>query len=69
MDMIPVSSRNLEYIGYDERLMLLQIQFRNQAIYEYYDVPKNIYIGLITASSADGYFREYVKNVYRYSKV
>jgi len=69
MYMISVSSNQLEAVGYDERLKLLHIQFVTGALYEYYDVPKNIYIGLITAPSAGKYFHEYVKGVYRYSQI
>lgn len=69
MNMITVSSSRIEAVGYDERLQLLQVQFVNGTIYEYYDVPKNIYIGLITASSAYKYFHEYVKGVYHFSKI
>lgn len=69
MRMIIVGSDNLEEVGYDERLRLLHIQFSNGALYEYYDVPKDIYIGLITASSASDYFHEYVKGHYRYSRI
>ena len=69
MHMVSVSSNRLEAVGYDERLKLLQIQFFDGSMYEYYDVPKNIYIGLVTASSAGEYFHEYVKGVYRFSKI
>ena len=69
MYMISLSSSHLDSAGYDERLKLLQIQFVNGAMYEYYDVPKDIYIGLKTASSAYEYFQEHVKGVYRFSKI
>ena len=69
MYMMSVSSNRLEAVGYDEHLKLLQIQFVNGKTYEYYDVPKNIYVGLITASSANDYFIEYIKDVYRYSRI
>ena len=69
MRMISVSSSDLHEVGYDERFALLQIRFNSGAIYEYYDVPRNIYIGLITASSAGKYFHEYVKGKYRYSRI
>ncbi len=69
MYMVSVNSSRLETVGYDERLKLLQIQFVDGSMYEYYDVPKNIYIGLATASSTGEYFHEYVKGVYRFSKI
>lgn len=69
MYMVSVSSNRLDSVGYDERLKLLQIQFVNGSMYEYYDVPKSVYIGLITASSAGEYFHEYVEGTYHYSRI
>lgn len=68
MRMISVGSHNLEEAGYDEKRHILHIQFRN-GLYEYYDVPKNIYDGLITASSANKYFHEYIKGKYEFSRI
>lgn len=69
MFMMSVSSGNLDSAGYDECLKILHIQFNNGSLYEYYDVPKNIYLGLITASSAGKYFAEYIKGKYNYSRI
>lgn len=69
MYMISVSSSRLEAVGYDERLKLLHIQFVDGSLYEYYNVPKSIYIELINASSAGKYFHKYVKDIYRFSKI
>lgn len=69
MYMVSVSSSRLESVGYDERLKLLHIQFVDGSLYEYYDVPKSVYIDLINASSAGKYFHKYVKGVYHFSKI
>ncbi|MBQ8772054.1 MAG: KTSC domain-containing protein [Clostridia bacterium] len=69
MRMLSIDSSNIEYVGYDERLQFLHIQFVNGTTYEYYDVPKRIYIDLITASSVGKYFHKYIKDVYRCSKI
>lgn len=68
MRMYPVGSDNIEYAGYDEKLKILQIQFTN-GTYEYYDVPKIVYQGLMSASSATEYLNEYIKGKYRYSRI
>ena len=68
MYMISVSSKNLKYVGYDEPSKTLRIQFIN-GTYDYYNVPKNIYHGLITTSSHNDYFIEYVKGKFDYSRV
>lgn len=69
MRMISVSSNRLEAVGYDERLKLLHIQFVDGSLYEYYEVPKNVYIELINASSAGKYFHKYIKGIYQFSKI
>ena len=68
MYMVSVSSKNLKEVGYDEITKILQIRFVN-GTYEYYGVPKIHFNGLITASSPNKYFTEYIKNVYPYSKI
>ena len=67
--MLSVSSKNISEIGYDERLKILHIHFNNDRLYEYYDVPKQIFYGLKTASSVNDYFIEYIKGRYQYSEI
>ncbi len=68
MYMVSVSSKNLEAVGYDELSKTLRIEFVN-GTYDYYDVPKIVYQGLITSSSVNDYFMEYIRNKYRYSRI
>lgn len=68
MQMIPVSSSNLVSVGYDESSMILRVQF-NSGVYDYFGVPKNIFEGLLSASSKGKYHHAYIKNSFRYSKV
>ena len=69
MLMISVSSRNIAEVGYNEQTKTLYIRFNNNRTYEYYDVPQNIYVSLITASSVNDYFIEYIKGKYQYSQI
>ena len=65
-----VSSSNIASIGYDASDMILEVEFLNGAIYQYYDVPQSVYDGLMSASSHGSYFDAYVKKGgYRYSKI
>ena len=65
MNMVPVSSSNLVAVGYDPTTHILRIQFR-RGVYDYYDVPENVYRGLMNASSHGEYHAAYIKNAYRY---
>ncbi|TKF53223.1 KTSC domain-containing protein [Vibrio lentus] len=67
MDMISVSSSNIDSIGYEDET--LQIQFLNGSIYQYFDVPEHIFTGLIEADSAGKFLAANVKGTYRYSRV
>lgn len=69
MERTPVSSSNIASIGYDADSNTLEIEFLNGAIYQYYDVPSNVYQELITASSHGQYLAQYIKGNYRYSRV
>ena len=65
----PVQSSNIASIGYDEVRYILEVEFRTGSVYQYYNVPKSVYKGLINASSHGTYLGRYVKDVYRYRKV
>lgn len=65
-----VSSSNISSIGYDPVNMVLEIEFLNGAVYQYYDVPQSIYDGLMAADSHGKFLAAYVKKGgYRYAQV
>lgn len=64
-----VNSSNLEWISYDEEEKKLYIQFRNGSIYEYYDVPENIFTGLLGAGSHGRYFWMKIRDKFDYKKL
>lgn len=61
MDRAPVSSSKLTSIGYNPQERILEIEFLNGSVYQYFDVPSNIYSGLMSASSHGRYFDAYIK--------
>lgn len=69
MRMVPVSSSNLESVGYDPDTRILRIQFHSGGLYEYYNVPRYIHAGLMSAASHGEYFHEYIRDVYSYRKL
>jgi hypothetical protein len=60
-----VSSSDLESVGYDVDIQTLEVEFKNGSIYDYFNVPSEIYIGLMAAQSHGRYFNEYIKDVYQ----
>lgn len=66
----PVTSSTLESVGYDSTNRVLEIEFKDGSIYQYYGVPEPVYLGLLSASSHGQYFdQEIKKGGYDYDKV
>lgn len=64
MDRIPVVSSNLATIGYDAEHRLLEVEFKNGAVWRYADVPPEEHEALMTAPSVGRYFAANIKPVY-----
>ena len=62
----PVKSSHLVSVGYEDGT--LEIEFRN-GVYQYFDVPRDVYKELMTADSHGVYFHENIKNEYEWEKV
>ena len=70
MERNSVSSSNLASVGYDVSLKILEVEFNNGSIYQYFNVPESVYNGLMNASSHGSYFDSNVKKAgYSYKKV
>lgn len=69
MERIPVSSSNVQAIGYDEGMQTLEVEFNNGAVYQYFNVPKDEYEGLMNASSKGSYMHSNIKPRYSVSKL
>ena len=64
-----VESSNLKSVGYDEFLLVLEIEFKSGAVYRYYGVPAEVHDELINAESVGKYFNANVKSKYNFLKV
>lgn len=69
MEMINVVSSNVAAVGYDEESQTLQVEFNNGSTYQYFDVPEEIFNGLLSAESVGQFLNQKVKGSYRYSRV
>lgn len=65
----PVSSSNIASVGYDAQKQILEIEFHHGAVYQYFDVPKEVYYGLMKATSHESYFFYEIKEKYSYNKI
>jgi hypothetical protein len=64
-----VSSSNLRSVGYDMDSHVLEIEFHNGGIYQYFGVPLSVYDALMSAASHGKYFHRNIRNRYSYAKV
>ena len=69
MQRINVKSSNLKSVGYDSNEKTLEIEFLNGAVYQYFNVPPEIYNTLMRASSHGRYFNKYIRNKYKFRKI
>lgn len=57
-----VTSRELSSVSYDESASILEITFKTSKIYQYWDVPPNVFYGLMAARSKSSYLQRVIKN-------
>jgi len=64
-----VSSSNIVSIGYDSPSQILEVEFMNGSIYQYYNVPQSIYDAFLSASSKGQFLAYQIKNAFPFSRV
>ena len=69
IEMLAVSSSNVESIGYDETTQTLQVRFLSGGIYIYKNVPLMEFECLRAAPSIGGYLNRNIKGAYAYEKI
>lgn len=61
MTLETVDSDVIHAIGYDAEIQVLEIIFNNGRIYQYRDVPLEVYKALMAADSKGNYFNDNVR--------
>ena len=69
MEMIPVESSNLKSVGYEPASKTLRIQFNTGTVYDYYNVPEQVFQNLLNAESKGRYFHAAIRMAYRYVRI
>ena len=64
-----IDSSTMNSAGYAEEKKILEIEFSLGEVYHYFDVPKEIFIGLLKADSAGKYFNYRIKGKYSFQKI
>ena len=69
MNRTPVTSTNINSIGYDPQSAVLEVEFTSGDIYQYLDVPEHLYQRFFNASSHGQFLNDHIRYNYRYQKV
>jgi hypothetical protein len=69
MKTLAVNSTTLRTVGYDAERQLLQIEFQNRSLYQYFDVPAAVYEALMQAPSKGAYFNRSIRQRFDYALV
>lgn len=69
MQRYSVASSNIATIGYDPATETLEVEFLSGSVYQYYNVPENMYEQLMREGSKGRFLNTYIKNAYPYSRV
>jgi hypothetical protein len=69
MNRVAVASSNIASIGYEPELFILEVEFLNGTVYQYYDVPPEVYEAFLAAGSKGSFHHRNIRNVYRYARV
>ena len=64
-----VKSSNVKSVGYDEDTEILEVEFFNKAVYQYFDVPKKLHLEMMKAKSVGKYLNYKIKDNFRSEKV
>lgn len=65
----PVESSMLRSAGYDAEHSVLELEFNSGRVYQYFDVPPEVFEELIAADSKGRYFLDAIDDCYLYRQV
>lgn len=69
IEMVPVSSSNLEEVGFDRKSKTLRIKFHDsRTYYDFQNVPSRVYDALMKSKSKGEYFRDEIQPRYNFKK-
>ncbi|MCF2531333.1 KTSC domain-containing protein [Yinghuangia soli] len=69
MERQPVVSGHIASVGYDGELSVLEVAFRDGAVYRYFAVPRSVHRAFMRAASKGRFLTAVVKPTYSYERV
>ena len=69
MNRILIKSSNLHSVAYLREEQILEVEFHNSGVYQFYKVPVRMFFELLEAESHGSYFNHHIKDHFRYRKI
>lgn len=70
IDLAPIHSNSLAAVGYDSTTRTLRVNFRNGGLYDYYEVAREVYEGLLASQPHPwSSWGRHITGSYRYQRV
>jgi hypothetical protein len=69
MDREYVESSMITSFGFDPNSSILEVEFKNSVVWQYFDVPESVYYEMRSASSCGKFFHANIKGQYTESQV
>lgn len=66
---VAVESKLLASVGHDPVSQVLEVEFCNGSVYEYYEVPDELFSALLTAESPGTFFLERIRDGFKYRRM
>lgn len=65
----PVTSSSLQTVGFDSKLNILEAEFSNGGVYQYFGVPLRVYRDLLEAPSKGNFFNTHIRDNFPVTKI
>jgi len=69
MQRVPVESQAITSVGYDPAGNVLEIEFSEGGVYQYFLVPPSVHRQLMAADSLGNFFRLHIRDQYDYRRI
>ena len=69
MKPVRVDSTTLSMVAYDNSHRFLQVEFRDQTTYRYFDVPFDVFRSLLGAESKGVFFNRHIRDRFAYARI
>jgi hypothetical protein len=67
--LVPVNSSSIHHVGYDRDTRRLFLHYEGGWLYEYFDVPDDVYVRLMNAVSIGRFVNYAIKPHYHYKRI